>query len=446
MADKDGFEQNSHEYTKDTIAVKFPNFKRIFNFFLIITISLTILKQMTVPVHAGVEIIAKVNGKPITNYDLNQRIAFLIAVTNMQVNEGNRNRIKNDALQMLIDEKIKLGAAQKLNPNITLRSLPMARKLIDTSFQRNGKSGIEVLNALNLSVTAIQQKFLTDIVWTSLVRSKFASKFGKIDARANVELERIKKNAMQAQILLSEIVLLPKPNRSLQQTLIFAKEIITAVNNGANFNAIAQQYSVSGSAQNGGRTGWNFANRLSEEVVDALNLIKVGNMTTPIQRDGAVYIFKKEGTRQEGKADSNQDKVWLTRALIPLPETASKADKLEAASRLERDTENISSCTSLLTLHESYGSNMKSTLDNIIVRTLTPEMRVLTNGLKLGVPSSTLSFAEGVAIFMLCKREKPKIVLPELEEIKSALLERLFGSLGERYLLQLRRSSIIERN
>ena len=49
------------------------------------------------PAAAAIEIVAKVNGKPITNYDVEQRVNFLTAITNIQLNDKNRQRLETDA-------------------------------------------------------------------------------------------------------------------------------------------------------------------------------------------------------------------------------------------------------------------------------------------------------------------------------------------------------------
>ena len=131
--------------------------------------------------------------------------------------------------------------------------------------------------------------------------------------------------------------------------------------------------------------------------------------------------------------------------MLKLAPEAANADRLEAAARLERDTAGISNCPDLLTLHDNYGSNMQGRLDNIIISSLAPQMLSLVNELNPGVASTPLSFNEGVAVFMLCKREKAKIDLPSREDVERVIVERLFGSLGERYLLRLRRAAAIER-
>ena len=404
-----------------------------------------LISALIQPSFAAIEIVAKVNGQPITNYDLAQRVNFLAAVTNIKLNESNRQRIETDALQMLIDEKLKLAAAQEIDPNIASRSLAMARDLIDSSFQQNDKNGFEVLRELKLDTASIQQKFVTDLAWASFIQAKFSNKLGHVDAKIDAELARILEDATKPQIRVSELVLVPEPSRPLQDTLRLANEIVSAVSQGANFNAIAQQYSVAGSAQNGGRLGWLSTGQLPQNISDELAKIDVGAVTPPIQQDGAILLFQKNGERKNGQADPSQDRIWLTRALLPLAAAAANADRLEAAARLERDTASISNCPDLLKLHDSYGSRMQGRLDNIIVGSLAPQMLTLVNELQPDVASAPLSFSEGIAVFMLCKREKAKIDLPSRADVEHAIVEKLFGSLGERYLLRLRRAASIER-
>ncbi len=406
---------------------------------------LILISALIQPSFAAIEIVAKVNGQPITNYDLAQRVNFLTAVTNIKRNESNRQRIETDALQMLIDEKLKLAAAQEIDPNIASRSLAIARNLIDSSFQQNDKNGFEVLRALKLDTASIQQKFVTDVAWASFIQAKFRNKLSDVDVKIDAELARMLEDATKPQIRVSELVLVPEPSRPLQDTLKLANEIFSAVSEGANFNAIAQQYSVAGSAQNGGRLGWLSTSQLPQNISDELAKIDVGAVTPPIQQDGAILLFQKNGERKNGKADPNQDRIWLTRAFLPLAAAAANADRLEAAARLERDTAGISNCPDLLKLHDSYGSRMQGRLDNIIVGSLAPQMLTLVNELQPGVASAPLSFSEGIAVFMLCKREKAKIDLPSRADVERAIVDKLFGSLGERYLLRLRRAASIER-
>ena len=90
-------------------------------------------------VHAAMEIVAKVNGKAITNYDVDQRTAFLRMVTNLEDTKANRLQIRQDAIQMLIDEILKLDAAIAVDPTIAERNREKAQSLLNENFAEMGK-------------------------------------------------------------------------------------------------------------------------------------------------------------------------------------------------------------------------------------------------------------------------------------------------------------------
>ena len=396
--------------------------------------------------NAALEIVAKVNGKAVTNYQVDQRAAFLHMVTNLEDTAQNRAQIKQDATQMLIDEILKLDAAAALDPTLTQRSRETAHKLVDENFAANGKTGSQRLREQGVDSSNIQQKFITDIVWGEFIRFKFQTKFAELDTIVDKVLSRIEANARQPQVKLSEIILLPEPNRPLDRTLVLANEIIKAVNNGANFNAIAKQYSASGTATNGGQLGWVMLDQLPDHIQEQVKMTKIGAVSTPLQRDGMIILIRNEGSRQDGVADPSQDIITLARAVYPLSKDASNADKLEAAAKLERDTASINSCDGLMALNQDYGSGIQGLIKNISLGSFNRPLQALVNELKASVPSKPLSFTEGISVFMLCDRISPKITLPSRDELLRVEFDKIFGSLSERYLLQLRRSAIIETN
>ena len=395
---------------------------------------------------AALEIVAKVNGKAITNYQVDQRATFLRMVTNLEDTAENRAQIKQDATQMLIDEILKLDAATALDPTLVQRSRETARKLVDENFATNGKTGSQSLREQGIDSSNIQQKFITDIVWGEVIRFKFQTKFAEMDTIVDKVLRRIEANARQPQVKLSEIILLPEPNRPLDSTLVLANEIIKAVNNGANFNAIAKQYSASGTAANGGQLGWVMLDQLPDDIQGQIKTTKIGAVSAPLQRDGLIILVRNEGRRQDGVADPSQDMITLARAVYELAKDASNADKLEAAAKLERDTASINSCDGLVALNQSYNSGIQSLIENINLGSFNRPLQALVNDLKAGVPSKPLSFTEGISVFMLCDRISPKITLPSRDEVLRVEFDKIFGSLAERYLLRLRRSAIIETN
>ena len=393
---------------------------------------------------AALEIAATVNGKAITNYDVDQRAAFLRTVTNLDDTEVNRRQIRQDATQMLIDEVLKLGAAKAVDPGIVERSRETARTLLNENFANNGQNGSYILRNQGIDPRNIQSKFLTDIVWGEFIRYKFKSKFNELDSIVDKALIQIKKNAKQPQVKLSEIILLTEPNRPLNKTLELANEIIKSVNRGANFSAIARQYSAAGTARSGGSLGWVLIDQLPSEIQKEIKKIEVGDVSNPLQRDGLVILFRKDGYLQNGVADPSQDIVTVARAIYPLDKKASNANKLEAAAKIERDTEKVKSCNDLITLNQKYGSKINGLIEDVKIGSFNRPLQNLIKNLEILALSKPLSFIDGVSVFMLCKREAQKMLLPSREDVFRAEFDKIFGSLSERYLFRLRRSASIE--
>lgn len=410
-----------------------------------LTAFVALLFASAFPATAQISIIATVNGKPITNYDIEQRALFLGYATNIEITAQNRDRIFEDALQLIIDDRLRLDAARSLISDIEASVLPQARDFINQNFGTDNLSGNRALQNAGIDPMTVQQKYVSDIAWSNFISSRFADKFSSIEDRIDDEIDRINQNAPKPQLKLAEIVLTPSPVRTLEQTNNLAAEMVAAIRNGASFTEIARQYSVSGSAGRGGDVGWAMTDKLPKQFRDALEGLNNGEVTEPLLLDGAVYILRRNGERKDGLADSSESRVWLARAILPIAADASDADRLEAGAKIERDTEGLNGCDALATLNQQYGSSAVAKLDNMVIADLAPQMQNLIASLEPGEPSGPLAFAEGVASMMVCKIETPQLELPSRDDIRQLLIDKTFGSLSERQLLRLRRTAVIER-
>ncbi|HBP59257.1 MAG: hypothetical protein CMN41_05450 [SAR116 cluster bacterium] len=394
---------------------------------------------------AQIGIVATVNEHPITNYDVEQRARFLEFATNIRITDENRDRVYEDALQLIIDDKLRLAEAKDMIPEVESAVLPEARNFMNQNFGDGNRSGAIVLREAGIDPMTVQQKYTSDLAWSSYISGRFQEKFSNIEVMIDEELERIKLNAAKPQIQLGEIVLAPGQSRDLAQTEALATEIVAAVRKGASFAEIARQYSAAGSASRGGNIGWVMIEKLPKMFRDGLDGMNSGQVTDPILLDGAYYILRHTGERKDGFVDNSQSMVWLARAILPVPADATDADRLEAAAKVSRDTSGITDCDAMEILNSEYGSGAFARLDEMLVADMAPQMQQLIASLETGKPSEPLAFAEGVASMMICRLNKPELQLPDREEIRQVFFDRVFGSLSERQALKLRRTAVIER-
>lgn len=394
---------------------------------------------------AQIGIVATVNEHPITNYDVEQRARFLEFATNIQITDGNRDRVYEDALQLIIDDKLRLAEAKAMIPDVEATVVPEARNFMNQNFSDSSKSGAVVLREAGVDPMTVQQKYTSDLAWSSYINARFQQKFSNIEMMIDEELQRIKLNASKPQLQLGEIVLAPGQSRNLAQTRALATEIVAAIRKGASFAEIARQYSAAGSAQRGGNIGWVMIEKLPKAFRDGLTGLKSGEVTDPLLLDGAVYILRHIGERKDGLVDSSQSLVWLARAILPVPDSASDADRLEAAAKVSRDTADINSCDTMEALNTEYGSGAFARMNEMLIADMAPQMQQLIATLETGKPSEPLAFAEGVASLMICDLRAPELQLPSRDEIRQIFVDRVFGSLSERQALKLRRTAVIER-
>ena len=163
-----------------------------------------------------------------------------------------------------------------------------------------------MLTEAGIDPATVQMKYLGDLAWSSYISSKFASRFQKVQTKVDDELERIRVNASKPQLQIGEIILVPSPTRTIEQTVDLASEMVAAVRKGANFAEIARQYSASGSASQGGDVGWLVVEKLPPVFRDALMAIQNGDVTEPVVVDGTVYVFRRISERKDGLVDDQR--------------------------------------------------------------------------------------------------------------------------------------------
>ena len=391
-----------------------------------------------------VGVVAVVNGQAITNIDIENRLLYLLDSTGLAITEQNEQQLRDDVLQMLIDDKLKFIEAKKLAPSIIPAGNEQARDIVNNTYQIDGKSSGQILREKGLERKTIEEKIAADLVWTTLVKEQYKNQFDSAEKLATQALNRLKADLSQPQVRLSEIVLAPTKQRPTSDNLKIAAQMIEAIENGADFAAIARQYSASGSANDGGRLGWIVTKTLPDSFAQAIDKAPSGTILPPINQDGIIYILRKEAVRAKGLVDPSQAKITLARALLPLSENASSSDQLLAAGEIAKATENATSCAEIDTINTKFGSGQSSYVRDLEIGTITPNLRSIVEKLEIGSVSEPLNFAEGMVVFMVCERKMPELDLPSLAELEQNELNKIFAVISNRYLLRLRRAATID--
>jgi hypothetical protein len=115
-------------------------------------------------------------------------------LSNSEINENNREQIKNLAIASLIKRKIKIGEIEKLGiKNYSKKELEL---LIQNTSRRMGldRNGLrELLKKNNLSFNSLVRRFETDLRWNSMIfliyKNKISLNTVEIENKVNLELK-----------------------------------------------------------------------------------------------------------------------------------------------------------------------------------------------------------------------------------------------------------------
>ena len=252
------------------------------------------------------KIILKVNNEIITTVDILNEIKYL-SLLNNEFEKLSKNKKIEIAKNSLIREKIKLIEISKFSKEIELKDEIFNNIIKDyfVNIKINNLNNLEIfLKKNNLKIDFVKKKLSIDVFWKRLIYEKF-SKNVKID-KVKIE-ENLKKKEKQKEYLLSEIIFTINSNEKLdQKTDLIYKKI-----QNSSFSKAAFDYSISDTAQNGGKLSWIKEDILSEKIKNELKLIKIGQYTKPIVIPGGFLILKVNETREIKKSIDLQKEIKI---------------------------------------------------------------------------------------------------------------------------------------
>ena len=391
-------------------------------------------------------VVAVIDGTAISSVDLENKIRLLLLTTGKSDNAENAKLYRDEALEMLIDETLKIQAGRSLNPESLTQATTTARAFFENIYADEILSATERLQAAGIRASTALDQIKADIVWTRVLTQKFRRRFAQVDTLANAERTKILADLSAPQYKISEIVLMPIPSRPLAKTHELVEQLEKAISDGADFNAIAAQYSMSGSSKNGGNIGWVQAKKLPSDILQAIENTRLSEKNIVLLKsEDFSYIFRLEGYREFGFNDPRLDTVSMARAVLMLPPNISEEAKDAQISKLKAEAEKINSCDALRKYHLSLGSEVLGQINNIVIEKLENSFQQLVLGLKVEEASDVIQTADNeLSVFMICSRVKEAPDIPSLEKLKEAEFNKLYSVLSLRYLMRLRRAASIE--
>jgi len=235
------------------------------------------------------KIIMKIDNEIITSHDIEKEINYLTAL-NPGLNQIDKDELLLIAKRSSIKEFIKKKEIQKYrelnlqNPRIN----DVLKNLIQNLNLENENQLKNYVEDFNLSMEDLKIKIEIENEWKNLIYSKYI-KSVKIDKERLIK--KIEKNSNEKfleEYNLSEIVFVKKNDMILSE---FHKTIKESIKE-KGFENTANLFSTSESSKVGGKLGWVRKDILSEQIVEKLKDLEIGDYSSPLQINNSFFIFK----------------------------------------------------------------------------------------------------------------------------------------------------------
>ena len=247
-------------------------------------------------------IISKVDNEIITNLDIEIEKKYLLLL-NDKLNKLNKKEFFKLAKNSLIREKIK---KKEINKVFKKRDENIKNKIIKNFHTRLGfekkNEFIKFLKSKKINFENLREKLIIEAFWNQLIYIKFKNRI-RIDKNSikNDVINYYKSKDKKYEFNLSEIVI------DFEKDISLRKEEILKYINEFSFKVAANKYSKSDTSKYGGEIGWVKSSRLSKKIKKQISLIKIGEITEPIQTSNG-YLFLKLNNKREIKEKLNIDK------------------------------------------------------------------------------------------------------------------------------------------
>ena len=238
-------------------------------------------------------IVTKVDNEIITNVDIVHEANYMIALNN-DLKKIDEKSLVNLARESLVREKIKKIEILKNESSLTVKD-EILEGIIQNYYKKLKLESLsefkDYLARYNLKLQDIKEKLIIEILWNKRVYYNYKNLL-------NINVEKLKKqvednkdnNNQITKYLLSEILFSVENKDNFKKKNNEIREKIEQ--NG--FKTAANIYSISSTANFGGRIGLVAENRLSKKIINEIKSIKKGQVTKTIDVANGFLILKLE--------------------------------------------------------------------------------------------------------------------------------------------------------
>lgn len=376
-----------------------------------------------------------VNDEPITTFDVRNRMRLFLYTSGIQPTQEILEQLQQQAIDSLVDETLQLQTAAEFELQISEEEVDAA---VQDLAARNGvtlQDITEDMQANNVDISTLRRQLRAEISWQYLVSGRYRNLIRVSNDQIDVALERVLETAREPQVRMAEILLeipVGTEEAQIQQLLNY---IYAQLEQGANFQQLAQQFSSAPTASLGGDTGYQPVSQLSPQIQQVITQLEPGMLTQPI-RVPSGYLILAMIDKTDGSVVEQ-----LRLFQISLPQ-ANITDRRR--NQLSNRLENIDSCENVEAQVNDIEGVVVTDLNQISANALIDSIRQAISDIEPVNATSLIETGVGLQSFVLCERTYTGSGIPTPVEIEDQITNQQLSLLARRWLRDIRRNATIE--
>jgi len=244
-----------------------------------------------------VSIIATVNNDIITSHELAQRIDIIITANGIPPTDDMRREIAPEVLRSLIDDKLRLQAADASGIKITDEELRHAIASVAGQNNVSAEQFTDMLAHQGIEKATLELQLRAELAWQKYTEQKLMPNVDVSDNEVARLEAQLKSNASQTGYLVAEIFLPVDAPADEQKVKDFGDGLIRQLAGGAKFPTLAHSFSASASASRNGDLGWQTLEQMPPEIARIIKVMRAGQVSKPIRTLRGYYILYLRETR-----------------------------------------------------------------------------------------------------------------------------------------------------
>ena len=375
-----------------------------------------------------------VNDEVISRYDVNQRVRLILVTSGIPATEENVKRIEEQAIKALVDEKIQIQEAIKLEVPDSPDEINLMLDNIARSNQTTAEGILESITSQGVNSETLLSQIKSELLWNKIVRGRFGSYINISDEEVNLIYERTIQNINNSQYDISEIFIGFEDESEEKEAKELTERLTEQLKNEIAFEPVAQQFSQAPSSGQGGFIGWVSEGQLDPDIISNIKNLEIGSVSNPIKTVNGYYIIKLNGKSEEGGKNPMKNQYDLISVSFDIE------DKIMAKDF----SDNFISCKRLDVLLENYNQKEVNLIGKRLLQELPKELHKELLEKNAGNALSPRFSDKNIDIILICDRKDDIGIQVNRDVIEDNIYSQKMGMMSRRHLRDLRRDAVIE--